>query len=110
MYQGNIQKVEAPILTSNEFPSISFEDVQTLVLQSFDHDCYVAYSEGGLQREESRFVIKAAQDTSATRYDTDIVLTFPLKPYSGTLWFASKNGANPTGVAIWTVSCGSGMY
>lgn len=109
MYQGNIQKVEAPILTSNEFPSISFEDVQTLAIQSLDYDCYVAYSEAGLQRESSRFIVKTG-NTGANPSDADIILTFPLKPYSGTLWFASKNAGNPTGVVIWTVSCGKGMY
>jgi len=109
MYQGAIQVVEAPILTSDEFVSISVTDAQTLVLQTVNFDAYVAYSEGGLLSSNTRFILKQ-QDGIGNVYEADLVLTFPHKPYSGTLWFASKNNTDSTQVKVWSFSCGGGLY
>jgi len=84
------------------------QNVQTLAIHATDYDVYVSYSEGGLQQEATRFLLKAS--TGAGSGEEGVVFTFPLKAYSGLLWFASKNAASSTSVMVWTFSCGSSEY
>jgi len=102
----SIQSVVAPPLSSNEFVAIAFENVQTIVLQATEKGAWVSYSENGLKQPQSRFKLSKFQDSDGTG-DSALVLTFPLKPYSGMLWFASEGASADVRVHIWSISCGN---
>jgi len=106
---SSIQAVEAPPLTAASFPAVMVQNAQTIVIQTEDFDAYMSYSEGGLQQDATRFRIINATGGAGTD-DSGIMLTFPLKPYSGLLYFASRNGASNAKVCVWQVSCGSSEY
>ena len=107
----SIQVVTAPQISAGaQYVAVRFENVQSIVLQATAADAWVAYSEGGLSLETTRFKLSQFDAGGVNRLD-GLVLTFPLKPYTGTLWFASASGSTDAKVHVWTVSCGSnGQY
>lgn len=101
----SIQVVTAPQNNAGlPFPAVSFENVQSITIQATGKDAWVAYSEGGLLSSSTRFKISQF-DTPDGSGSSGLVLTFPLAPYSGTLWFSSA-GAGESTIHVWSVSCG----
>ena len=107
----SIQVVTAPIIAaSSQYVAVRFENVQSIAIQATAADAWVAYSEGGLTLETTRFKISQFDAGGVNRLD-GLVLTFPLKPYTGTLWFASASGSTEAKIHVWSVSCGNmGQY
>ena len=81
------------------------QDVQTVVIQTANEDAYLAYSREGLEHAFSRMELSqfAVADGTAS---SGIVLTFPLKPYTGSFFFASQS-ATPADISMLQVGCGS---
>jgi len=107
---SSFQVVVAPPLTSTErFPAITVENVQTLVLQSTEKGSWMSYSEDGLNQPFSRYKLSKFQDADGTG-DSALVITFPLEPFTGTLFFASEGASADSRVHIWAIQCGQGRY
>ena len=105
---SNIQTVIAPpIDTGSVYPAIDFQNVQTMALQATTNNAWVAFNEADLLHENTRFKL-AEFDTTSGEAHEGLVLTFPLKPYSGILWFASAG--SPSGsdtqaeIHVWTIT------
>jgi hypothetical protein len=107
----SIQVVIAPQIAAGvQYVAVRFTNAQSIALQATNADAWVAYSEGGLTLETTRFKL-SQYDTPDGTGSSGLVLTFPLKPYTGTLWFASASGSTDSKIHVWTVSCGSnGQY
>ena len=104
----NIQTVIAPAIdTGSVYPAIDFQNVQTMALQTTTNNAWVAFSESDLLHENTRFKLAEFDTTSGDGHE-GLVLTFPLKAYSGILWFASAGatgGANPQAeIHVWTIT------
>jgi hypothetical protein len=106
---GTIQGGIGAVSTATDHLSISVENVQTLAVQCRENDAWMAYSQGGLDHESSRFKLSQFESTDGTS-SAGLVLEFPHAPYSGTLWFKSTSGATESKIVVWSVQCGSRMY
>lgn len=84
---------------------LRIQDAQLIVIQANNEDAIMAYSREGLEQETARFKLSQFLSADGTQ-ESGLVLTFPLKPYTGSLFFAST-GATPTKIALLQVGCGS---
>ena len=81
------------------------QDAQLVVIQTANEDAYLAYSREGLAHPSSRMLLSqfAVADGTAS---SGIVLTFPLKPYTGSFFFASQS-STIADISMLQVGCGS---
>ena len=107
--QGGIAKVAT---TNNDNLAIAIENAQTLVIQATQQDVLMAYSEAGLNFTGSTLTIQDSATGSGTNASSGLVLNFPHKPFSGTLYFRSTSSSQAAEVTIWSIPCGkmSGVY
>jgi len=103
---SSIQGGEAPVSTSEDYLAIAVEDVQTIVIQCREQAAKLAYSEGGLDYTYSSIDLPLFTDDNPEQ----VVLTFPLSGYSGTLYFRSLSSTAVSGVTVWGTTCGNSMY
>lgn len=103
----SIQGGTAPVSTSDDYLAIAVEDVQTLVIQVREQPASLAYSESGLDYSFSSIELPLFTE----QIPEQVVLTFPLKSYSGTLYFRSNSSTTTALITVWSMSCGNGgMY
>jgi len=96
---------QANQLGSDTVLELRVEDAQLVVIQADSEDAYMAYSREGLDHESSRLNLSQFAATDGTQ-DSALVLTFPLKPYTGSFFFASTS-ATISNISILQVGCGS---
>lgn len=89
-------------LTSNEILELAFTKAQSLSIQVKDYDAFMSFSSEGLQHTSSRFKLSRFATNDGTG-ESALVLTFPIKSFTGTLFFASANPANASNVVIWQI-------
>ena len=90
---------------SDDVLELRVQDAQLVVIQATNEDAYMAYSREGLEHASSRIRLSeffAADGTASS----GLVLTFPLKPYTGSFFFASQS-ATVSNISILQVGCGS---
>ncbi len=107
----SIQGGTAQILTyAGQALALTYSDCQSLIIASYEKPVFIAYSEGNLQSEFTRFKLQKVNDASAEG-DYALVLTFNT-PSTGTLYFASANAGTDALVTMWAIGCGSkgGLY
>jgi len=107
---GTIQGGTAQTLTFNgPALALAYSNSQSLTIVCREHSVYIAYSEGGLQSDSSRFKLQKINNSAAEGPD-GMTLTFNT-PSSGVLYFASANASDTATVHMWSVECGkSNLY
>lgn len=104
---GTIQAGTAQLLdATGPALALAYSNSQVIMIQAQTHDVYAAYSEVGLQSEQSRFVIRKGDSTSVDEVPYALIIQFPLAKSSGTIFFASKNAAATAKVQLWSFACG----
>mgnify|MGYP003141724277 CR=1 FL=1 len=108
---GSIQGGIAKVSTANNHLAIAVQDVQSLVIQCRETDSVMAYSEVDLDNPRARIKLSQFEATDGTN-SSGLVLTFPHRPFSGTLYFRSTSTTDTAEIVVWSVQCGhgNGMY
>tara|TARA_Y100000004_G_scaffold15906_1_gene16573 strand:- start:98 stop:412 length:315 start_codon:yes stop_codon:yes gene_type:complete len=102
----SIQGGTAPVSTSDDYLAIAVQDVQTLVIQCKEQPARFAFSEGGLDFSYTSYELHQSTD----EFPFEMVLTFPLSAFSGTLYFRSQSSAVESSVTVYATTCGNTMY
>lgn len=95
-------------LTSNEILELAFTKAQSLSIQCQDYDAFMSFSSEGLQHASSRFKLSRFATNDGTG-ESVLTLTFPIKSFTGTLFFASANATNASTVVVWQI-CENSYY
>ena len=104
--QGGIAKVG----TDTDHLAIAVQDVQTLIIQCRAKDAYMAYSEQDLENNRARIKLSQFESIDGTN-SSGLVLSFPIRPFSGTLFFRSTSNTDTSEIVVWSIQCGNGgMY
>jgi hypothetical protein len=102
----SIQTIDCSIPSANRNTAIAFENVQTIIMQATVHEAWIAYSQDALSNPNARFKISKYINNDGSG-DSALVLTFPLKPYTGQLYIASAHASEDAKVCVWSISCGN---
>ena len=95
----------AEFVGSDDVLELRVNDAQLIVIQADSEDAYMAYSREGLAHESSRLNLSQYASADGTQ-ESGLVLTFPLKPYTGSFFFASTSGTI-SNIVLMQVGCGS---
>jgi len=95
-------------VTSDDVLELSFTKAQSLTLQSRNFDTFMSFSKEGLDHKSSRFKLSRFSANDGTG-ESALVLTFPLKSFTGSLFFSSANPSNDSVVVVWQI-CENSYY
>lgn len=98
----------ANIVTSDDVLELAFTKAQSLTLQSRSFDTFMSFSREGLKHKSSRFKLSRFFANDGTG-ESGLVLTFPIKSFTGSLFFASANPAQSSIVTVWQI-CENSYY
>lgn len=96
---------KAEFVGADQVLELRVNDAQLVVIQADSEDALMAYSREGLAHESSRFKLSQFLSADGTQ-ESGLVLTFPLKPYTGSFFFASTSGTI-SNISLLQVGCGS---
>ena len=104
--QGGIAKIS----TDTDHLAIAVQDAQSIVIQCREKDALMSYSEQDLENSRARIKLSQFESIDGTN-SSGLVLTFPIRPFSGTLFFRSTSNTDTAEIVVWTIQCGNGgMY
>jgi hypothetical protein len=101
--QGGIGKVSG----DNDHLAIAIQDAQTIVIQCRENDSLMAYSEQDLDNVRARIKLSQFEAIDGTN-SSGLVMTFPIRPFSGTLYFRSTSPTVTSEIVVWSIQCGNG--
>jgi len=92
--------------TGQEILELAFYNAQSITIQTRDRDAFMSFSVEGLQHSSSRMKLSKYAALDGTQ-SSGLVLTFPLAPFTGTIFFASANPTQNANLVCWQVCVNS---